>query len=279
MRVSPRELKAVRAGGLVTRYAVLGDAVFVVADLPDGGTAGTSVEEPCRLEHWGLVLQGELTLTRAPGPHVRRRARRSTSRRDPSTASTPTRGPWSPASRRSPSRSTSRPRRFRPAGVEILPGLGAAAAAPDEHAHRRAPEPDGRGRRDRDRVGGDGRVAVHAVDLRPAERLRRVVVRPRPLGLRPRREPGPPLGGRRARAAGSRRRLPLPRRPPRPPDRGRGRRDDRGLHAGEPARRPDACGAPCARCAPTRVAPSGTRRPPEPPIARELPIEDGAAVS
>ena len=62
MRVSPRELKAVRAGGLVTRYAVLGDAVFVVADMPDGGTAGTTVEEPCRLEHWCLVLQGELTL-------------------------------------------------------------------------------------------------------------------------------------------------------------------------------------------------------------------------
>ena len=40
MRVSPRELKAVRAGGLVTRYAMLGDAAFVVADLPDGGTAG-----------------------------------------------------------------------------------------------------------------------------------------------------------------------------------------------------------------------------------------------
>ena len=62
MRVSPRELKAVRAGGLVSRYAMLGDAAFVVADLPDAGTAGTSVEEPCRLEHWGLVLQGELTL-------------------------------------------------------------------------------------------------------------------------------------------------------------------------------------------------------------------------
>src|SRR4029450_333762 len=62
MGVSPRELKAVRAGGLVSRYALLGDAAFVVADLPDGGTAGTSVEEPCRLEPGGLVLQGELTL-------------------------------------------------------------------------------------------------------------------------------------------------------------------------------------------------------------------------
>ena len=73
MRVSPRELKAVRAGGLVSRYAMLGDAAFVVADLPDGGTAGTSVEEPCRLEHWGLVLQGDLTLLGSAGTHVRAR--------------------------------------------------------------------------------------------------------------------------------------------------------------------------------------------------------------
>jgi hypothetical protein len=60
MRVSPRELTAVRAGGLVARYAVLREAVFVIADLPDAGTSGTSVEEPCLLEHWGLVLQGDL---------------------------------------------------------------------------------------------------------------------------------------------------------------------------------------------------------------------------
>ncbi len=62
MRVSPRELKAVRASGLMTRYAVLGEAVFVIVDLPDEGTAGTPVEDPCELEHWGLVLQGELVL-------------------------------------------------------------------------------------------------------------------------------------------------------------------------------------------------------------------------
>ncbi len=62
MRVSPRELRAVRAGGLVARYAVLNEAVFVIADIPDSGTSGTSVEEPCLLEHWGLVLHGELTL-------------------------------------------------------------------------------------------------------------------------------------------------------------------------------------------------------------------------
>lgn len=62
MRVSPRELKAVRAGGIVTRYAVLGSAVFVISELPDGGSAGTQVEAPCQSEHWFLVLQGEIEL-------------------------------------------------------------------------------------------------------------------------------------------------------------------------------------------------------------------------
>ena len=72
MRASPRELKGVRAGGLVSRYAIMGDAVFVVAELPEEGTQGTTVEEPCGLEHWGFVLHGELTLrgrgTRTFGP-------------------------------------------------------------------------------------------------------------------------------------------------------------------------------------------------------------------
>ncbi len=67
MRVSPRDLKAVRAGGLITRYAVLGDGVFVIADVPEAGSAGTAIEEPCRAEHMGLVLRGELRLE-ARGP-------------------------------------------------------------------------------------------------------------------------------------------------------------------------------------------------------------------
>jgi len=62
MRVSPRDLKAVRAGGILTRYALLGDGAFVFADLPQQGSAGTPVEDPCRQEHWGMVLRGELTL-------------------------------------------------------------------------------------------------------------------------------------------------------------------------------------------------------------------------
>ncbi len=129
MRVSPRELKAVRAGGLVTRYAVLGDAVFVVADLPDAGTAGTSVEEPCRLEHWGLVLQGELTLTGrrrrtfdagtafyiAPGPVHRFHA----DARAVIAGFAPVTEPIDES-----------PETFRARGVEILPGVGAPPPRP-----------------------------------------------------------------------------------------------------------------------------------------------------
>ena len=62
MRVSPRELRAVRAGGLLTRYALLGEAAFLIVEVPTTGSAGTSMEDPCRREHWGLVLKGELLL-------------------------------------------------------------------------------------------------------------------------------------------------------------------------------------------------------------------------
>jgi quercetin dioxygenase-like cupin family protein len=55
-------LKTVRAGGLITRYAPLGDAVFVLVELPDSGSAGSMMEVPCRDAHWGLVLQGEFRL-------------------------------------------------------------------------------------------------------------------------------------------------------------------------------------------------------------------------
>ena len=72
MRVSPRDLRAVRAGGVLTRYALLGEAAFFLVELPPTGSAGTSLDEPCRREHWGIVHQGELLLRggheRAFGP-------------------------------------------------------------------------------------------------------------------------------------------------------------------------------------------------------------------
>lgn len=62
MRVSARELRAVRSGGLLTSYALLREAAYVVVRVPASGSAGTSLEEPCRREHWGLVLRGEVRL-------------------------------------------------------------------------------------------------------------------------------------------------------------------------------------------------------------------------
>ena len=69
MRVSPRELRAVRSRGVLTRYAVMGEAAFFLAEIPPTGSAGTSLDEPCRREHWGIVHQGELLLR---GRHERR---------------------------------------------------------------------------------------------------------------------------------------------------------------------------------------------------------------
>src|SRR4051794_34186261 len=63
MHVSLRDLKGVAQGGLVARYVVLGSTTFVAVEFPDSGTAGTSVEDPCVLEHWGFVLHGELQLS------------------------------------------------------------------------------------------------------------------------------------------------------------------------------------------------------------------------
>lgn len=58
MRVSPRELQAVRRAGMVTRYAMLGPVAYVLADLPPQGTAGTGLDEPCLIDHHGMVLRG-----------------------------------------------------------------------------------------------------------------------------------------------------------------------------------------------------------------------------
>ena len=222
MRVSPRELKAVRAGGLVSRYAMLGDAAFVVADLPDGGTAGTSVEEPCRLEHWGLVLQGDLTLLARrgrtfgpgtafyvpPGPVHRFRA----SSRVVVAGFAPITEPIDES-----------PEALQARGIEVLSRVGPPPPRPGTmRVVGRRSRTIALGR-DRDRDGGHGRLAVPALDLRPAERLRRAVVRPAALGLRARRQHGPPLGEPGPRAARPRRRLPLPRRPARPPHGGRRR--------------------------------------------------------
>ncbi len=60
MRVSPKMLQGVRRGEMLVRYALLGPVAFVHADLPKAGTAGTGLDEPCAMQHHGIVIRGSL---------------------------------------------------------------------------------------------------------------------------------------------------------------------------------------------------------------------------
>lgn len=64
MHFRPEELRAVRRGDLVVRYAPFGDVTFALATLPLHGARGTALAEPCVAPHWGFVLQGSLGLER-----------------------------------------------------------------------------------------------------------------------------------------------------------------------------------------------------------------------
>jgi len=70
MHVAPPDLRALRQRGLVIRFAMLGPIAFVLAEVPEGGTVETCMEQPSRLPHWALVLDGELTVER-DGPPLR----------------------------------------------------------------------------------------------------------------------------------------------------------------------------------------------------------------
>jgi quercetin dioxygenase-like cupin family protein len=61
MHVALPDLRALRHGGLVIRYAILGSIAFVLVEVPDSGSAGTSIEQPSRQAHWALVIDGDLT--------------------------------------------------------------------------------------------------------------------------------------------------------------------------------------------------------------------------
>jgi quercetin dioxygenase-like cupin family protein len=64
VHVAPVELRALRQGGIVLRFAILGQMAYVFAELPASGSAGTSLEDPCSQAHWGFVIEGELTFVR-----------------------------------------------------------------------------------------------------------------------------------------------------------------------------------------------------------------------
>jgi quercetin dioxygenase-like cupin family protein len=61
MHVALPDLRALRQGGLVLRYAIFDSVAFVLVEIPDAGSAGTSIEQPSRQAQWALVIDGELT--------------------------------------------------------------------------------------------------------------------------------------------------------------------------------------------------------------------------
>lgn len=61
MHVAPVDLRAIGQNGMVIRFAMLGSMAYVLAEVPASGSAGTSLEQPCRQAHWGFVIEGELT--------------------------------------------------------------------------------------------------------------------------------------------------------------------------------------------------------------------------
>jgi quercetin dioxygenase-like cupin family protein len=65
MHVAPADLRTLRQGGTIIRFAMLGTMAYVVAEIPETGSVGTSLEDPCVLPHWGFVIDGTLTLETA----------------------------------------------------------------------------------------------------------------------------------------------------------------------------------------------------------------------
>jgi hypothetical protein len=68
MRITPADLRIVRRGGLLVRFAALGPIAYVVAELDEAGSVGTALEAACANPHWGLVLAGDLTIWRDDEP-------------------------------------------------------------------------------------------------------------------------------------------------------------------------------------------------------------------
>jgi mannose-6-phosphate isomerase-like protein (cupin superfamily) len=71
MHLTARHLRTARRGGLILRFAQLGPVAFIVVELPETGTAGTTLEEPCAEPHWSIVLSGNLDVARPGGPTAR----------------------------------------------------------------------------------------------------------------------------------------------------------------------------------------------------------------
>jgi mannose-6-phosphate isomerase-like protein (cupin superfamily) len=64
MHVTPSDLRVGPRRDLTLRSVQLGPVTAVVAELPAGGSAGTTLEKACDRAHWAVVMRGELELLR-----------------------------------------------------------------------------------------------------------------------------------------------------------------------------------------------------------------------
>jgi hypothetical protein len=60
MHVAPADFRSVRSGSLILRFAMLGDTAYVLAELPQTGSAGSVLEDPCTRPHWAFVVDGTI---------------------------------------------------------------------------------------------------------------------------------------------------------------------------------------------------------------------------
>jgi len=64
VHITASELRAVVRHDVVIRSAPLGPVGAVLAELPQDGSRGTRLEQPCDRAHWAIVLRGDLRLER-----------------------------------------------------------------------------------------------------------------------------------------------------------------------------------------------------------------------
>ncbi len=62
MHVAPADLRTLLQDTIIVRFAMLGSMAYVLAEIPESGSTGTSMEDVCVLPHWGFVIDGTITV-------------------------------------------------------------------------------------------------------------------------------------------------------------------------------------------------------------------------
>jgi hypothetical protein len=69
VHLAPADLRAVRWGDAVMRFAVLGEITYVDAVVPSDAALGPEADQPCERPHRGVVLEGGFELERPDARH------------------------------------------------------------------------------------------------------------------------------------------------------------------------------------------------------------------